>query len=93
MQLATAMLVFLLLSALYSSVKQYISTEKEAVPLSQIASDIGAGKISSVTIEGDAIKAAYADKKEKLRGRKLKRRLRKHLPITTFPKKELTRSR
>ncbi len=65
MQLATAMLVFLLLSALYSSVKQYISTEKEAVPLSQIASDIGAGKISSVTIEGDAIKAAYADKKEK----------------------------
>ncbi|MDO8522546.1 MAG: ATP-dependent zinc metalloprotease FtsH [bacterium] len=64
-QLATAMLVFLLLSALYSSVKQYVSVEKEAVPLSQIAADIGAGKISEVIIEGDVIKATYADKTEK----------------------------
>ncbi|MEK7107109.1 MAG: AAA family ATPase, partial [Patescibacteria group bacterium] len=65
MQLLTAFVIFLLLSALYSSVKQYISTEKEIVPLSQIATDIGAGKISSVTIEGDVIKATYVDKTEK----------------------------
>ncbi|MDP3965560.1 MAG: ATP-dependent zinc metalloprotease FtsH [bacterium] len=64
-QLLTAMVIFLLLSALYSSVKQYMSIEKEAVPLSQIAADIGAGKISEVIIEGDIIKATYADKTEK----------------------------
>src|SRR3989338_8520272 len=64
-QLLTAMVIFLLLSTLYSSVKQYISKEKEVAPLSQIAADINAGKISSVTIEGDTIKATYADKKEK----------------------------
>jgi len=65
MQILTAMVIFLLLSALYSSVKQYMSVEKEAVPLSQIATDIGAGKISEVIIEGDIIKATYADKTEK----------------------------
>ena len=65
MQLLTAMVVFLLLSTLYSSVKQYMSVEKEVVPLSQIAADIGAGKISEVIIEGDTIKATYADKTEK----------------------------
>ncbi|MDO8481790.1 MAG: ATP-dependent zinc metalloprotease FtsH [bacterium] len=64
-QLATAMLVFLLISALYSSVRQYMSAEKEAVSLSQIATDIGAGKIASVVIEGNTIKATYADKTEK----------------------------
>src|SRR3989338_2396285 len=64
-QLLTAMVIFLLLSALYSSVKQYMSVEKEAVPLSQIATDIGAGKILAVVIEGDIIKAEYADKTEK----------------------------
>src|SRR3989338_351392 len=65
MQLLTAMVIFLLLYALYSSVKQYMSIEKEAVPLSQIAADIGAGKILAVVIEGDIIKAEYADKTEK----------------------------
>ncbi|MDO8552255.1 MAG: ATP-dependent zinc metalloprotease FtsH [bacterium] len=65
MQLLTAFVIFLILSTLYSSVKQYISAEKEVVPLSQIATDINAGKISSVTIEGDTIKATYVDKTEK----------------------------
>jgi cell division protease FtsH len=65
MQLLTATVIFLLLSTLYSSVKQYMSVEKESVPLSQIAADIEAGKISAVTIEGDVIKATYADKAEK----------------------------
>ncbi|KKW08158.1 MAG: Lysyl-tRNA synthetase [Candidatus Kaiserbacteria bacterium GW2011_GWA2_49_19] len=65
MQLMTAFIVFLLLSAGYSSVRQYITAKSEKVPLSQIAADIGAGKISAVTIEGDIIKAEYADKTEK----------------------------
>ena len=45
--------------------RQYITAKSEKVPLSQIAADIGAGKISAVTIEGDIIKAEYADKTEK----------------------------
>ncbi|MDO8561816.1 MAG: ATP-dependent zinc metalloprotease FtsH [bacterium] len=64
-QLATAMLVFLLLSAGYSLVREYMSTERESVSLSQIATDIGDGKITSVTIEGNIINATYADKTEK----------------------------
>ncbi|MCR4281129.1 MAG: ATP-dependent zinc metalloprotease FtsH [Candidatus Kaiserbacteria bacterium] len=64
-QLLTAMVVFLLLSALYSSIKQYVSTTPDVVSLSQIAADIGEGKIASVAIEGNTIKATYADKTEK----------------------------
>ena len=61
-QLLTAMVVFLLLSALYSSVKQYMSTTPDVVSLSQIAADIGEGKITSIAIEGNTINATYADK-------------------------------
>ena len=65
MQLATAFAIFLLLSAGYSFVKQFITTQKEAVPLSQIAADIQDDKISSIILEGDTIKATYIDKTEK----------------------------
>ena len=65
MQMATAFAIFLLLSAGYSFVKQYISAEKESVPLSQIAADIGADKIISITVSGDTITATYKDETQK----------------------------
>ena len=65
MQLVTAFAVFLLLSAGYSFVRQYFGTQKESVPLSQIATDINGDKIQSILVEGDTITATYKDKKEK----------------------------
>src|SRR3989344_2149766 len=44
-QLSAAFGVFLALSLGYSFVRQYISTQDEVVPLSQIAQDITAGTI------------------------------------------------
>src|SRR3989344_3120158 len=58
-QLAMAFAIFLALSAGYSLVRQYITTEDETVPLSQIAADINEGKISSITVGGDSITATY----------------------------------
>jgi len=65
MQLATAFAIFLLLSAGYSFVKEYITAQKEEVPLSQIAQDIQADKIESIVLEGATIKAIYKDQTEK----------------------------
>ena len=65
MQLAIAFAVFLLLSTGYSLVREYIVSETESVALSQIATDINAGNIVSILVEGDAITATYADKTEK----------------------------
>src|SRR3990167_2148259 len=65
MQLATAFAIFLLLSAGYSFVKEYITAQKEEVPLSQIAVDIEGDLIESIVVEGPSITAVYKDKTEK----------------------------
>jgi len=65
MQLAIAFAVFLLLSTGYSLVREYIVSETESVPLSQIAADINTGNIVSILVEGDSITATYTDKTEK----------------------------
>ena len=64
-QLASAFAIFLVLSAGYSLVRQYIVNQSESVPLSQIATDIEAGKITSVEVSGDNVTATYTDKTEK----------------------------
>src|SRR3989338_1094347 len=64
-QLAAAFGVFLVLSFGYSFVRQYISTQDELVPLSQIAQDITAGTIVSLEVSGDKITAIYTDETEK----------------------------
>ncbi|HTR18670.1 MAG TPA: ATP-dependent zinc metalloprotease FtsH [Candidatus Paceibacterota bacterium] len=60
-QLAIAAVVFLILSAGYSAVRDYVSQKSETVAISQIADDINAGKISSITVEGDTVTATYTD--------------------------------
>ncbi len=60
LQLAIAAVVFLLLSVGYSAIRDYITTQSETVPISQIASDVGAGKVSSITVT-----ATYTDKSTK----------------------------
>ena len=65
LQMVIAFVIFLLLSGGYSLVRQYIASQKEEVPISQIADDITAGKIASITVEGDQITATYVDKTTK----------------------------
>ncbi|MBI4093963.1 ATP-dependent zinc metalloprotease FtsH, partial [Candidatus Kaiserbacteria bacterium] len=65
MQLAIAFAVFLVLSTGYSLVREYVSPSTETVPLSQIAADIKAGNIVSITVEGDNVTAKYKDETEK----------------------------
>ena len=64
-QLAAAFAIFMVLSAGYSFVRQYIVDTAEEVPLSQIAADITAGTIVSIAVAGDKITAIYLDESEK----------------------------
>jgi cell division protease FtsH len=66
MQLAAAFAVFLVLSIGYSLVRSYVTTGNETVPISQIASDISAGQVTGITVEGDKITATYADDTKKI---------------------------
>ncbi|MBI4128492.1 MAG: AAA family ATPase, partial [Parcubacteria group bacterium] len=65
MQLAAAFAIFLLLSVGYSFAREYITAKSEIVPISQIAGDITAGKITALTVEGDTVTATYADETKK----------------------------
>ncbi len=65
LQLAMAFAVFLVLSVGYSFVRQYITTESESISLSQLASDINTGKIQTIDVSGDSIRATYLDKTTK----------------------------
>ncbi len=58
-QFVIAFVVFLLLSTGYSSIKKFFLTSIDTVPLSQIANDVGAGKIAAIVVEGDQITATY----------------------------------
>jgi len=64
-QMAIAFAVFLILSAGYSLVREYVVKEDNLVSLSQIAADIDAGLITSIAIEGTSITATYEDESEK----------------------------
>jgi len=65
MQLAIAFAVFLMLSTGYSLVREYIVTDRENVPISQIATDINEGKVTMILVEGNTITATYTDETEK----------------------------
>jgi len=60
-QVAVALVVFLVLSAAYTMVREYFLDSSEEVPVSQIAADIRAGSVESLEISGDSIEATYDD--------------------------------
>ncbi len=62
--LFTALLIFLLLASIYSFFAGSAGNP-ENIPLSQLATDITAGKVSSIVVSGDDLKITYADKSEK----------------------------
>lgn len=60
MNLATTFLVFLLIIGLYSVVNNPAG-QAEEIPLSQLAADIGAGKVESILVEGESLRATYKE--------------------------------
>ena len=57
LQIAIAIGIFFVLSAGYAGVRQFVEQKNEDVPLSQIAQDIIAGKVTSLVVCGDNIEA------------------------------------
>lgn len=62
--LATTVLIFLLLMSAYSLVESFVQPSKD-VPLSVVASDVAAGKVEAITVNGDSLDLVYTDKSTK----------------------------
>ena len=63
---ATSIVLLLLLAGVYS---YFVGSEKpspEQIPISQVAQDIQAGKVSDVSVDGNDLTVTYADKSERL---------------------------
>jgi len=58
--LITTILIFLLLMSAYSLVSSFFQPVTD-VPLSVVAADVAAGKISTITVNGDSLDLTYAD--------------------------------
>ena len=62
--LASVLLIFLIILSLYSLVADY-EKKTVSVALSEVASDITSGVVESIVIEGDELTVTYKDKSEK----------------------------
>ena len=59
--LITTILIFLVLMSVYSLVESFIQPTNE-IPLSTVAADVAAGKINSITVNGDGLNIVFTDK-------------------------------
>ncbi|TSC70169.1 MAG: cell division protease FtsH [Parcubacteria group bacterium Gr01-1014_49] len=62
--LVTTVLIFLLLMSGYSLVSGFMKSD-DSVPLSVVAADVAAGKIRTITVNGDSLDLTYADESTK----------------------------
>ncbi|MBC7836810.1 ATP-dependent metallopeptidase FtsH/Yme1/Tma family protein [Acetobacteraceae bacterium] len=65
MNLATSVLVLLLLAGAYSYFAEGGKTAPQSIAVSQLAADIQTGKVSSIVVNGDELEIMYGDKTEK----------------------------
>lgn len=63
--LATSLLLLLLIAGMYSYFAGSGTVAPQEIPISQLAQDIEAGRVSGIVISGEDVKATYADKSEK----------------------------
>src|SRR3989344_3697146 len=61
--IVSSIVIFLIIITLYSIIAENSSPSKE-VPISEIASDISAGKVESISIKGDILEIKYVDSEE-----------------------------
>jgi len=59
----SSIVIFLIIITLYSIIAENVSPSKE-VPISEIASDISAGKVESISIKGDILEIKYVGSEE-----------------------------
>ena len=90
MQLAIAFLIFIVLSGGYSMVKEYMGEKKDEVALSQIAGDIAAGKVSTITVEGNKVTAKYTDDTTKTSQKEMEASLSDTLANYNIPGEKLS---
>ena len=62
--LITVIIIFLLLMSVYSLIANFTAPSNE-IPLSQVASDVEAGKVNAITVSGDALDLTYTDGSQK----------------------------
>lgn len=62
--LVTTILIFLLLMSAYSLATGFVQPTSD-VPLSAVAADVAAGKVASITVNGDSLELVYADSSHK----------------------------
>lgn len=89
MQLIVALLIFAVVSAGYSLVKQYIASQGQPVPISQIADDITAAKITTIIVEGDTVTATYTDGSKKTSRKESETSLTQTLANYHIPEEQL----
>jgi len=58
--LITTILIFLFLMSVYSLIESFVQPTT-TIPLSQVASDVAAEKVKSITVNGDLLTLTYAD--------------------------------
>lgn len=63
--ISIGLLILFLISGIYSAIAEQ-SSKLNKITLSELATDIGAGKVSNITVRGDEITVLYADKTTKL---------------------------
>ena len=63
--LVTTVLIFLLLMGVYSIVANSLQPTDE-IPLSDVAADVAAGKVSAIMVSGDSLALTYADGSSKV---------------------------
>ncbi|RJR13225.1 AAA family ATPase, partial [Candidatus Parcubacteria bacterium] len=65
LQLGIAFVVFIVLSAGYSLVREYVTAEDNTIALSQLVADINKGEVTAIVVEGTKVTATYKDETEK----------------------------
>ncbi len=63
--LATSVLLLLLLASAYTYFTTSQSNAPAVIPISQLAQDVQAGKVSTISVDGDDLTITYSDKTEK----------------------------
>ena len=63
--LIITILIFLFLMSAYSLVASLFQPSPATISLSTVAADVAAGKVSSITVNGDSLNLVYADKSTK----------------------------
>src|SRR5690242_1119359 len=62
--IATALLIFILLSGVYSLIANR-STPSTSIPLSQVSADVKSGLVSEIDVKGDSLDVLYKDGSKK----------------------------